>query len=86
MLLESIVWQHFDLKISFNIRCKTLPNIISIKLNFDETSKNTDYTKLIKLKCIMHVPMIVKDIFYMVTKNAFICLKKVILTFKLLKK
>ena len=49
-LLETIVWQHFDLKMSFNTRYKTLPCIIFSKLNFDETSKNTDYTKLMKLK------------------------------------
>ena len=51
---------------SFNTRYKSLPYII--KLNFDETFNNTDYTKLMKLKFIMHVPMIVKDIFYVVTK------------------
>ena len=85
-LLETIVWQHFDLKMSFNTRYKTLPYIISSKLNFDETSINTDYTKLTKLKFIMHVPMIVKYIFYMVTKNAFILSAKNILAFKLLKK
>ena len=51
---------------------KTLRYIIASKLNFNETSKNTDYTKVMKLKFIMHIPMIVQDIFYMVTKTAFI--------------
>ena len=82
-LLELIAWQHFDLKMSFNTRYKTLPYIISSKLNFDETLINT---KLMKLKFIMNVPMIVKDIFYMLTKNAFILSAKYILAFKLLKK
>ena len=63
------MWQHFDLKMPFNSR---YTYIISSKLNFVETSKNNDYTKLMKLKLIMHVSMIVKDIFYMVTKNALI--------------
>ena len=63
-------------------------HIISSKLNFDETSMITDYTRLMKLKFIMDVPIIVKDTFYMVTKkkNVFILSSKNILAFKLLKK
>ena len=53
-LLETIMWRHFDLKMSFNTRYKTLPYIISSKLNFNETFKNTDYYKLMKLKFIMY--------------------------------
>ena len=45
-LLETIVWRHFDLKMSFNTRYKTLPYIISSKLNFGETYISNDYTKL----------------------------------------
>ena len=35
-LLDTIVWRHFDLKMSFNTRYKTLPCIISSKLNFEK--------------------------------------------------
>ena len=80
------MWHHVDLKMAFNTRYKTLPYIISSKLNFDETSKNTDYTKLMKLEFIVHVSMIIKDIYYMVTKCFHFVRKKVILAFKLLKK
>ena len=77
-LLETIVWA-FDLNMSFNTRNKTLPYIISSKLNFvDHTINtfNTDHTKLMKLKFIMHVPMILKDMFYMVTKMLSLCQQK----------